>query len=158
MKTPRYFDRTEDAAKHVGLSVHAFRRLYTKGKKGPRRIQEGWRFHYAIADLDAWKAERDAQSAEQPRISAREAARYLGLSPAYLGRLRSEGRGPRFVRERRLIFYPIAELDAWNAPRAARAAKEAQRLLERAAKLRATASHLKQLAQRTASVSIEAFE
>jgi hypothetical protein len=72
MKTPRYFDRTEDAAKHVGLSVHAFRRLYTKGKKGPRRIQEGWRFHYAIADLDVLvKTLVERLQADKPTVKLR---------------------------------------------------------------------------------------
>ncbi|MCX6539157.1 MAG: hypothetical protein NT151_09535 [Acidobacteria bacterium] len=42
-----------------------------------------------------------------------DAARYLGMSRAYLKKARIFGRGPTFVRVRRLIGYRVADLERW---------------------------------------------
>jgi hypothetical protein len=42
-----------------------------------------------------------------------DAARYIGLSRAYLKKSRIFGRGPAFIRVQRTIAYRISDLDAW---------------------------------------------
>jgi hypothetical protein len=42
-----------------------------------------------------------------------DAARYLGMSRAYLKKARLFGRGPAFVRVHRTIAYRTTDLDAW---------------------------------------------
>ena len=46
------------------------------------------------------------------RLSAANAATYLGLSPKTLATWRVQGRGPAFVKRGR-IFYYKEDLDAW---------------------------------------------
>ena len=56
-----------------------------------------------------------------------EAARYLGLSPATLERMRQEGTGPAFLRlGERAVGYDLAALDEW-LDRRRRSAAEAGR-------------------------------
>jgi len=44
-----------------------------------------------------------------------EAARYVGMSRAFLKRARMEGKGPAFVRIQRSIVYRVVDLDQWLA-------------------------------------------
>ena len=44
-----------------------------------------------------------------------DAARYVGLSGAYLRQARREERGPAYYRIGRAVRYLIADLDAWRA-------------------------------------------
>ena len=46
------------------------------------------------------------------RLDTTNAANYLGLSPKTLAMMRSEGRGPKFVKAGR-IFYFQEDLDEW---------------------------------------------
>jgi hypothetical protein len=46
------------------------------------------------------------------RLDAKNAARYLGLSPKTLAMMRCNGKGPRFVKRGR-IFYFKNDLDEW---------------------------------------------
>jgi len=46
------------------------------------------------------------------RLDAKNAARYLGLSPKTLAMMRCTGKGPRFVKRGR-IFYFKDDLDDW---------------------------------------------
>ena len=46
-----------------------------------------------------------------------EAARYLGLSPRTLQRMRVTGEGPRYVKVRRRVIYDRLDLDDWAAKR-----------------------------------------
>jgi Helix-turn-helix domain len=46
-------------------------------------------------------------------LSVREAARYTGLSVAFLNRLRSTGGGSRFFKIGARVVYSIADLDDW---------------------------------------------
>ena len=46
-----------------------------------------------------------------------EAARYLGLSPRTLQRMRVTGEGPRYVKARRRVIYDRLDLDDWTARR-----------------------------------------
>ena len=52
-------------------------------------------------------------------LSKKQAARYLGVSPSFLDKARSEGApgdrspGPPFVRVGGRVFYRPPELDAW---------------------------------------------
>lgn len=47
------------------------------------------------------------------RLKPVDAARYLGVDPAWLYRRRAGGGGPRFFKIGRVIRYDIADLDAW---------------------------------------------
>ena len=46
------------------------------------------------------------------RLDAKNAAKYLGLSPKTLAMMRCNGKGPRFVKRGR-IFYFKNDLDEW---------------------------------------------
>ena len=48
------------------------------------------------------------------RLDTENAARYLGFSPKTLAMMRSEGKGPRYVKRGR-IFYFLEDLQAWMA-------------------------------------------
>ena len=50
------------------------------------------------------------------RLDVRGAAAYLGCSESSLNRMRSQGRGPRYMRGTR-IWYRPTDLDAWLAAR-----------------------------------------
>jgi predicted DNA-binding transcriptional regulator AlpA len=51
-------------------------------------------------------------------LRAPEAARYLGLSPATLAKMRMTGDGPAFSKAgRRAVVYALADLDDWLACR-----------------------------------------
>lgn len=52
------------------------------------------------------------QSQPTPVLAEREAAGYLGMSPAFLRKRRREGKAPAYVRLGRRILYPQADLDA----------------------------------------------
>lgn len=49
------------------------------------------------------------------RMKAQDAAAYLGLAKNTLEKMRSEGRGPRYVRLGNRVFYRRADLDAYVA-------------------------------------------
>jgi hypothetical protein len=46
-------------------------------------------------------------------LREQDAARYIGLSRAYLKKARLFGRGPNFVRIQRAIAYRVVDLDRW---------------------------------------------
>ena len=49
-----------------------------------------------------------------PALNSEQAARYTGLSPKTLEKMRSHGRGPRFVRiSRNAVRYLKPDLDVW---------------------------------------------
>ncbi|WP_235660032.1 helix-turn-helix transcriptional regulator [Mycobacteroides abscessus] len=50
-----------------------------------------------------------------PALRPSAAAPYLGLTEASLTMHRARGTGPRYVKRGRLIWYPVAALDAWMA-------------------------------------------
>jgi hypothetical protein len=50
-------------------------------------------------------------------LSAKEAATYLGLSEAYLAKLRSEGGGPDYVKIGTRVLYSVDFLAAFIAAR-----------------------------------------
>ena len=50
-------------------------------------------------------------------LSVSEAATYLGLSVAYLNRLRTIGGGPPFFNIGARVVYSPTDLDAWLSPR-----------------------------------------
>ena len=49
------------------------------------------------------------------RMDVNNAAAYLGLSPKSLACMRSQGRGPRFTKLGKPVFYTRDDLDAWIA-------------------------------------------
>ena len=49
------------------------------------------------------------------RLRPDEAARHLGLSPAYLYKLRAKGGGPPFHKIGSVIVYDVDDLDIWLA-------------------------------------------
>jgi predicted DNA-binding transcriptional regulator AlpA len=57
-------------------------------------------------------------------LSVPEAARYTGLSEAFLNRLRSSGGGPRFVKAGARVIYRVADIDAWLAARVRRSTSD----------------------------------
>lgn len=48
-----------------------------------------------------------------PTVHEPDAARYIGLSRAFLRQGRAHGRGPAYIKCGRAIRYRIADLDAW---------------------------------------------
>lgn len=52
--------------------------------------------------------------AGHPFLNTRQAARYLGLAPRQLERMRAKGTGPAFRRHTRFIQYHIDDLIAWS--------------------------------------------
>ena len=47
------------------------------------------------------------------RLTAKQAAEYVGLSEHTLNQYRSEGRGPRFIKLGARVVYDTKDLDAW---------------------------------------------
>ena len=54
---------------------------------------------------------------EYRRFRAPEAARYLGISPSTLAKMRLRGDGPVFLKLNRSVAYDSRDLDAWLALR-----------------------------------------
>lgn len=50
---------------------------------------------------------------EPANLTVREAARYLGVSPATLNAWRSRGTGPEYLKLGGKVFYPVRLLDAY---------------------------------------------
>jgi len=46
-------------------------------------------------------------------FDTKEAAEYIGHAVGTLNNWRVTGEGPKFIKPRRKVFYPKAELDAW---------------------------------------------
>jgi predicted DNA-binding transcriptional regulator AlpA len=65
------------------------------------------------------------------RMRSEGAAQYLGLKVKTLAQMRSEGRGPRYVKIGR-VFYFKADLDAWIAEAGRVDSTEETRLSKRA--------------------------
>lgn len=42
------------------------------------------------------------------------AAEYLGLPAQTLADMRSDGRGPRYLKHRRIVWYLVSDLDLWT--------------------------------------------
>lgn len=62
---------------------------------------------------------------ETGRMRVAEAARYLGLAPSTLAKLRVRGDGPRYAKAgQRIVVYDRADLDAWLASRLRRSTTE----------------------------------
>jgi excisionase family DNA binding protein len=53
-------------------------------------------------------------------LNTTDAARYLGISPSKLSRLRHEGKGPPFIRIGAAVRFPISGLDRWLAEQCGR--------------------------------------
>jgi hypothetical protein len=62
-------------------------------------------------------ADDSAATAPLPMIPVKKAAAWLGLSAAYLNRLRVTGGSPAYHRVGRRILYSYADLSAWIASR-----------------------------------------
>jgi predicted DNA-binding transcriptional regulator AlpA len=54
---------------------------------------------------------------EDRRVRVPEAARYLGLSPSTLAKMRLRGDGPVFLKLNRAVAYDSRDLDEWLAHR-----------------------------------------
>lgn len=54
-----------------------------------------------------------ARKLNRDRMSVEEAATFLGLSASTLNHMRCQGRGPRFHRMARRVFYRHADLTAY---------------------------------------------
>lgn len=57
----------------------------------------------------------DRAAPERRMLRVQEAAKYLGLSVAYLNALRCKGGGPVFVRMGRAVAYHPDDLEKWIA-------------------------------------------
>lgn len=58
-----------------------------------------------------------------PRVNAKDAAEYLGVSADTLRYWRYQGTGPRSYRLGRHTFYDVADLDAWVSEQKAATAR-----------------------------------
>lgn len=47
------------------------------------------------------------------RVTVDVAAKYIGLAPHTLSKMRSEGRGPRYLKVGNRVFYRLSDLDAY---------------------------------------------
>jgi len=59
--------------------------------------------------------ERDSST-----LNAKAAARYLGLSPSTLAKMRLSGNSPAFLKLGRRVLYRCADLETWLESRVAR--------------------------------------
>lgn len=50
---------------------------------------------------------------QQGYVRTRDAARYLGLSPRTLEKLRVSGNGPAYYKMGRAVSYGLSDLEAW---------------------------------------------
>src|SRR5262249_47609755 len=67
-----------------------------------------------------------SQMAALPNVvTAKVAARYVGLSESTLAKLRLNGNGPVYCKLGRRVVYPPADLDQWLEPRTARDTSDA---------------------------------
>ena len=64
----------------------------------------------ALISGDTMNSPNTHQRGMQPTSAA---ARYLGLSPSTLNKLRLTGLGPKFIKLGRRVVYDPADLDAW---------------------------------------------
>ena len=71
--------------------------MHLRGKRANGRVIEAAQ---EAAMMEGWMTET-------------EAARYVGLSPATLRRLRSAGTGPKFGKPAKIALYRREDLDAW---------------------------------------------
>lgn len=49
------------------------------------------------------------------RMRTEDAALYCGVSASFLVSMRLSGEGPRCIRQGRMIFYKVEDLNAWMA-------------------------------------------
>ena len=63
------------------------------------------------------RVEPSRQSFAATRLPATDAARYCGLSTAYLAKMRSIGGGPAYLKLGRRVVYSTDDLDDWLAAR-----------------------------------------
>ena len=70
--------------------------------------------HHSSTDTNA--RARQAKKGS-PFLTTKEAAFYLGLKPQTMVKMRMQGRGPKYRKHGRHIFYHIDDLDAWSAGR-----------------------------------------
>ena len=69
--------------------------------------------------------ETDMQSLDNRMLRTPEAARYLGLSPSTLCKMRLRGDGPKFSKlGLRVVAYEVTELEAYVAQRRRRSTSE----------------------------------
>lgn len=54
-----------------------------------------------------------SDNGDAKRLKPVDAARYLGVDPSWLYRLRADGGGPRFFKIGRIVRYDRDDLDAW---------------------------------------------
>lgn len=54
-----------------------------------------------------------AAAAVKDRMNVEKAADYLGCSESHLNNMRSQGRGPRYLRLGKRVFYRASDLDAY---------------------------------------------
>ena len=69
-------------------------------------------------------ADRDPATDPADRLTTKEVARYLRLSPRTLERYRVAGGGPKFLKLGRLVFYEKRALDEWLASRRRRSTSD----------------------------------
>lgn len=110
------------AAEFLTIKRHTLA-CYRNLGEGPPFYKFGRWIRYARADLRQWRGiDASAESAwalptlesvERLLVDTGGAARFLTLTSCCLANFRLEGKGPRFCRFGRRIYYPIDELDRW---------------------------------------------
>ncbi|WP_337123811.1 helix-turn-helix domain-containing protein [Mesorhizobium sp. ISC11] len=60
-------------------------------------------------------AQRQAEDADDPRLTVEQAARYLGVSVPTLNRWRSTGNGPTWTKLGSRVYYRVSELKAFRS-------------------------------------------
>lgn len=62
---------------------------------------------------------------ENKKFRAKEAARFLGLSPSTLAKMRLRGDGPRYAKAGpRIVLYDLKDLETWVETRKRRSTSE----------------------------------
>lgn len=110
--------QTADFLQIAVITLQTWRALGT----GPRFHRVGRQIRYNRADIEAWLAGKTEKKVtplpehQENKLSARDAAKFLGVRITVLANWRARGTGPQFEKdETGHVFYDVSELEAWKA-------------------------------------------
>jgi predicted DNA-binding transcriptional regulator AlpA len=73
-----------------------------------------------LGQLNFGAAAKLAELCQKRALSDVEVSELYGWSPSTLRRWRSEGIGPKFIRDGRMVYYRVSDLEAYISSRAVR--------------------------------------
>ena len=73
-----------------------------------------------LGQVDFSKVARLAELRQKHALSDVEVSELYGWAPSTLRRWRSEGVGPKFIRDGRMVFYRVGDIESYISSRAVR--------------------------------------